>query len=160
MDQLNFSEFFNTKTEANDFVNTLAFLSQQVYQVNFNIEKLLTERIGTRKKDLFMTLLRNSLISLESPSGLQGFMDTLRERILSLPVISITIAFEPQEQTIQQLTEWFATQKNMQVLFDLHVDPGILGGATFSFNGKFADFSIKPTFQQIIQTMLQANSKK
>src|SRR6185437_4640443 len=64
------------------------------------------------------------------------------------------IAFEPQEQTIQHLSQWFAMQGNMQALFDLTVDASLIGGAAFSFNGKFSDFSIRPVFQQMIQTLV------
>lgn len=157
MDQLDFSPFFKTKSQAIDFCARLAILSEQIYQNTFNLEKELLNQFGMQKKDKFITLLRNAQISTESPAVLKEFIDKIAEHVTTLPVLSLTFAFEPKELTLQRLSEWFSLNTKKQVLFDISVDPTIIAGTTLTYNGKFLDYSIKPKVEQMMQQMLSGN---
>ncbi|HSW87735.1 MAG TPA: F0F1 ATP synthase subunit delta [Candidatus Saccharimonadales bacterium] len=154
MEQLDFSDFFSTKSQANDFCTRLAAVAEQVYQTNFNLEKTLMDQFSLQKKDAIITFLRNNNISVESNSGLKNFLTSMQEKITALPVLSLTVAFEPKEQTLKTISEWFMLNMHQQVVFIITVDPTILAGAVISFNGKFSDVSIKSTFNRILKETL------
>ena len=68
-------------------------------------------------------------------------------KISALPVLSLTIAFEPQDGTLKTLAEWFFINMHKQMLFELEVDRKVIAGAKIKYNGKFYDFTIRSTFE-------------
>lgn len=154
MEQLDLSAFFTTKAQSSDFVSRLALVSEKLYQNEFNLETTLFDQFGMHKKEKLLALLRENNINSKSNTELKEFFDKIVEKTTSLPVLTITIAFEPKEQTLQAISQWFLINMNKQMLFDIVIDPTILGGAAFTYNGKFLDFSIKQVFDQIISDVV------
>ena len=156
MDQLDLSPFFKTKSQASDFSARLAKLSESIYETTFNLEKELLDQFGIQKKDKFITLLRDSQINAEKPADLKGFVDKLCAYISTLPVLSLTVAFEPKEQSLKRLADWFTLNIKKQILFDISVDSTIIAGTTLTYNGKFLDYSIKPKIDELMTQLLAA----
>ncbi len=151
MEELDLSDFFHTKAEANDFSIHLSQISESIYKTGFNLEKELTEHFGVEKKDKFISLLRNNKVNIYSSPDLKTFLDKIQAIIANLPLLSLVIAFEPNEETLKSLSEWLFLNTHKEVLLDITVDSKIIGGATISFNGKYTDCSIKTKFDQIFQ---------
>src|SRR5688572_18314111 len=115
MEKINLSSFFSTKAQANDFMSRLSEISKTTYQTNFDLEKTLTEQLGFKKKDLFIAILRDNKIQVESGPAVKTFLEQLLEQIKSLPVLPLTVAFEPTEQTFKTLADWFELNLNRQL---------------------------------------------
>lgn len=160
MDTLDLSDFFKTKAESIDFSTRLAAISEKIYKTDFDLEKTLMEEFGLRKKDKFVTLLRNNKINIESQSALSDFFGKIVEKISTLSVLSITLAFEPTEKTLEVLSEWFLLNINKQFLFDFKVDFGLIAGAQILANGRHFDFSIRSKFDQALKDVLADNLKQ
>jgi hypothetical protein len=154
MEDLDLSGFFATNVEAADFLTRLSAISEEIYRTDFDLEKALIEQFGIRKADKFNILLRNSKISPSSNSALKDILDKIREKVSSMPVISLTLAFEPGEETLKSLSDWFPLNINRQVLLDIKVDTNLIAGAYISFNGKYSDSSVKPIFDQTYKEIL------
>jgi hypothetical protein len=151
---LDFSNFFQTRSQANDFSARLETITEQAYHTTFNIEKALMEQFGIAKKDKFLTLLRDNKVGVDQIKPIKDFIKKVQTIIASLPVVPITIAFEPKEQTLQLLSEWFMVNLKKQVLFDITVDRKLIAGAAITFNGKYRDFSIKTKFNETTNRVL------
>lgn len=151
---IDLSSFFQTKSQANDFSARLATISEQTFQLDFNLEKSLMEQFGINKKDKFITLLRDNSISVDATKAIKDFITKLQETIATLTVVPISLAFEPKEQTLKALSEWFAINLKRQVLFDITVDRKLIAGAAITFNGKYKDFSIKAKFDETVTRIL------
>ncbi|HVA96188.1 MAG TPA: F0F1 ATP synthase subunit delta [Candidatus Acidoferrales bacterium] len=154
MEPIDLSEFMTTKAEANDFLARVNAVSEKIFQTNFNLHTALREQFGVTKSDRFLTLLLNNNINAESLPAVKAFLHTLQEQVTTLPVLSITIAFEPTQQTLASLSEWFLVNMKKQMLFDISVNKSLVAGASINFNGKFRDFSIRPVFERILNTSL------
>ena len=157
---LDLSYFIQTKAQAGDFSTRLAALSEKIYETNFDLEKAVLELYGLRKKDKFMALLQDQKVNMESHTALKKFLEQLQQQIAALPILTLTLALEPKEQTLKMLAEWFVLNINQQVLFDINVDPHLIAGASISFKGKNTDLSIRPKFEHIIQELLNKNTTK
>ena len=153
MEQLDLSEFFNTKPQADDFSQRMSLISAQIFEMSFNPEAALLEHFGLKKREAFMNLLRNSKVNAESRKAIKEFTDAMLIKITALPVISIVLAFEPRETTLQLLSRWFILNLKKQVLFDIKIDEKIVAGAAVMSNGKYLDFSIKPHFDRAFAEM-------
>lgn len=151
MKPIDLSEFIATKAEANDFLSRITAVSEKIFQSDFNLHKALTEQFGVTKSDRFLSMLLNNNINAESLPEVKAFLNMLQKQISSLQVLSLTIAFEPNQQMLTSLSEWFLVNMKKQMLFDITVDRTVVAGAIISYKGKFSDFSIRPTFQRILQ---------
>jgi F0F1-type ATP synthase delta subunit len=153
MDQLDLSDFFTTKAESVDFSTRLQSISEQLYETDFNLETSLLAQFGIERKEKFLTLIRNNAINLKSNSSLLDFINRILEKISSMSVISLTLAFEPEKLTLHDLSEWFNLNINRQLLFDITIDPKLIAGAAINFNGKYKDYSAKSKFTSIISSV-------
>ncbi|MBI5122400.1 F0F1 ATP synthase subunit delta [Candidatus Roizmanbacteria bacterium] len=151
---MDFSDFFKTKTQANDFLAGLAKIAEMAYQTNFDLEKALMEQFGLGKKDKFLSFIRENNLDLQSASNIKAFLTKLQDEVTNLSIMPITLAFEPKEQTLKALSDWFQVNLKKQVLFEIAVDKKLIAGATITFKGKFKDFSIKEKFNEIVKNSI------
>jgi len=159
MEQLDLSDLFTTRAEANIFLARIAAISEMFFKTDFNLEKALVEQFGVNKGDRFLAILRENNINVSSTPAVKNFFQTLSQKISSMPVIALTVAFEPQEQTLKAISEWFVINMQQQMLFDINVDRKLVAGASVTYNGKFFDFSIRQTFERIIQNYLTRHAE-
>lgn len=152
--QIDLSEFFISKSQANNFIQSLNNIADEMFEVNFNLENSLSREFGIQKKDKFMELLRNLKMTNTSNENLKELIVNIQDTVKKIPVLSLTIAFEPDEKTLKSFLQWFLFTLNKQVIIDVNVNKEIIAGAAINFNGKFKDYSIKPLFDQIIKDKL------
>lgn len=151
MDKIDFSDFFSTKAEANDFLSGLTTVIDKIFQTDFHIEKALSDQFGINTSDRLLAIMRENNINTESRENIKTFLTGIQESVTKLPVLTLTIAFEPQGKTLKSLSEWFLINMKKQVVFDFSVDKKVVAGATLTYNGKFFDFSVKPVFERILK---------
>lgn len=157
---IDLTPFFKTKAQAVDFSTRMASLSAKIYEANFNLEQMLLDEFGIQKKDKFMALLRNSKVNPESATALKAFFTKIQETTNALPVLSLTMAFEPKDKTLQALSEWFMMNVKKQMLFEITVDPLIIGGANINYKGRFLEASIRPVFDKMLNEMNATGAQK
>jgi F0F1-type ATP synthase delta subunit len=150
MEQLDLSSFCKTKAQAHDFTTRIAAITEKIYETSFALEPVLQEILGMKKKDLLMTLIHKENINTDSAADLKKFFLTMQDTLIKLPVITLTIAFEPQETTLQVLSDWFSFNLKKQVLFDIETNTQLIAGAKIKYNGTYADFSVKPLFDKML----------
>jgi hypothetical protein len=151
MDQIDFSEFFSTKTESTEFLSGLTEVTDKIFQTDFHVEKALSEQFGINKSDRLLAIMRENTINTQSRDSIKKFLEKMQESIAALPVLSLTIGFDPKDKTLKSLSEWFLINVKKQVVFDFSIDPKVVAGATLTYNGKFFDFSIRPVFGRILK---------
>ncbi len=156
MENLDLSHFCKTKGQALDFASRIAAIAETIYHTNFSLERALTEQFGVQKKDRFIALLREQQISTESRNALKEFFALLSEKVTSLPVLALTLAFEPSDTVLQAISQWFLLNAKKQVLMDIQIDRSLIAGATLTFNGKFKDYSIRTQFQKVVSETLSS----
>ena len=156
MDQVDLSVFFKTKAEATDFAARLSAVSAMIFHTGFNLEQELNRQFGLRKKDRFLTILRENNVSIESNQAIKDFFTKLQEMAAKIPVLSVILAFEPTDKTLEVLSDWCMLNIKKQMLFDLQVDQRLIGGAAIQYNGKYLDFSVRPEVEKTISALLSA----
>lgn len=144
---IDLTELFNTRPQSIDFSARLTVALRQIFEKRFNPEKVFLEQFGIEKTEAIMTLLRTNNINPQSRLDIKNFLEKIQEKINTMQVISLVIAFEPKYSTLQSLSQWFVVNMNKQVLFDVKVDRGLIGGAAILSGGMYLDYSIKPAFQ-------------
>lgn len=149
MDQMDLSDFFTTKSQATDFSARLSTIEGSLYEVDRNLETVLQEQLGVKKKDKFLTLLRENNVALDSNPAIKEFFNKIKESIKSMPGAAITMAVEPDEKILKAISDWFLLNLEQQILIETIVDPELIAGAAVDYKGKHFDASIKSVFKQI-----------
>ena len=151
---LDLTPFFTTKGQATDFTVRLSAIVEAIYHTNFSIEKTAMEMLGIKKSEYLLKLMRDNGISLNSAPEVKKFLETIIASIKKMPVLTMTIAFEPTEKTFKLLNDWFVINLKKQFILELIIDPTILSGAIIKYGGAFLDCSGKPLFEKIIANAL------
>jgi F0F1-type ATP synthase delta subunit len=160
MEELILSDFFTTKSQANNFLTRLNYVSEKIYESDFNLDSILHEQFGTKKTDKFISLLRDNNVSPGSSSALNNFINHLQEIISSRPIANITFAIEPNEQILKSVSDWFLLNLKKQVLIEPEINPDLIAGAAVSFQGKRLDSSIKSIFEQVCTNIFNGTPVK
>lgn len=158
MDNIVLSDFFTTKSQAKNFSACLNAISENIYETDFNLEKVLREQIGSAKADKFVSLLRENGVSLQSNNAVNSFISKIQETITSLLVAEITFAIEPTDEILKSVADWFLLNIKKQILIEPTTDSQIIAGIIVSYQGKHVDASLKSLFQKACDNTLQISS--
>lgn len=71
-----------------------------------------------------------------------GILDEFKTAFYKLQFVGLTLAINPSSDFLIGLQKWFSNNLGHQVVFDLKVDPQIIGGATIICRDHFRDFSL------------------
>jgi F0F1-type ATP synthase delta subunit len=156
MNQFDLTPFCRTQDEGRDFAAKLATLAEHVYRTDFAFEETLSAIFGLQKKAAVIKLMRESKTAFTTPADLKNFLTALSQQVTSLPVVSLTLAFTPTDATLTLLSGWFLRNTKQQMLFAITVDPTLIAGVALRYNGRYVEYSIKPTMQRIITEKLTA----
>lgn len=158
MEQADYSNFFHTKAQASDFSARLSNVSDKIFETGFDLEKVLSKELGIEKKEKFISFLREANVNMDKAKDIKDFLDLLVQNISKLPTLYINIAFEPTDETMKLLSEWFILNIKRQFVFDITLNRELIGGALIDFNGKASDYSIKSKFDKIVKEVTQSTS--
>jgi len=71
--------------------------------------------------------------------------------ICALPILRLTLAFEPSEAVINGFSYWSRNNLKPGILLDLSLDRNLVGGAVIAYEGKFYDYSLRNKVKQIFE---------
>jgi F0F1-type ATP synthase delta subunit len=150
MEGLDLSNFFTTKAQATDFADRLSRIESELYETDFELESELQKFIGIKRKDKFLTLLRENKIPIDSKQALTKFFESVREEISTRSEVTITFAIEPDQEILFSISSWFLLNIGKQVLIDTEIDQGIIAGTIINYQGKWFDSSVKKNFENLV----------
>lgn len=92
--------------------------------------------------NLFGKVLASALPSDRNPQTTEKLLKDLQTALQTLKTINITIAIEPSEDLLDKMSDWANKNISQKSIFDVKVDPHIVGGAQVTINGKYTDSSL------------------
>ena len=84
----------------------------------------------------------------------QGFLEKLREQLVGAVFLGMAVPVELSSDGIAKISLWAKKNIGRDVILDLAVDPDVLAGVKFSFNGKFKSYSLKEEFEKAISILV------
>jgi F0F1-type ATP synthase delta subunit len=150
MDLTDLSKLFKTKVQADDFSSSLDQIIRAIYSADFNFEQNLLQHFGQTTSDELLRLYKSQNNAIQNPGLIKQFLEAIKDQISKLPVLNLTLAFPPRENTLKVITSWFMLNLKKQVLLSIKVDPTLIGGAYIDFNGKHFEYSIQNKVSSII----------
>jgi F0F1-type ATP synthase delta subunit len=99
-----------------------------------------------------MKLFFENTINTGNKDNVRDFLQKITTVTTTIPTVELTLAFEPTEEILMNLSQWFMMQLKKQVLFAIKIDYSLIAGACISFSGKYKDYSLKPFFDNVAST--------
>ena len=139
-----------TKT-TEDVVNLegeIDLILQSLYHVDvYKLEDVLNKFVRIR-----VATEINKLIHLHPDSSrdeIKSILTRAYRTICALPVLRLTLAFEPSELVIGNISYWARQNLEPGILLDLSLERRLVGGVILAYKGKFYDFSLKKKLKEI-----------
>lgn len=116
------------------------------FNPNMNLSDFINQNAPDFIEDEVLSYFKNELLLGQSEQVLQKIKE-LRKDLGSLSKVTLTIAQDPSEQTINVVKQHI-TNEDKPVLIEFVKDPTIIGGAVIESNGSIFEHSFRDYFEK------------
>jgi len=134
--------FAKTKEEEEVLLEELSMLYESLYKSDRNAFE---ETLNSKVRSEVAALIRQKIKTDDKTM----FLKDLISRIKGRKVVKMTLAIAPTDFLIGQIYNWLITSISENIVLDISIDKQILGGAIVSFGGKYFDFTLRKTLDQL-----------
>ena len=150
MNTSNILKLITTKDEQNELVDLLEKLLELNYTDKLEVP---ADLLKTALMKSILNAISQEIISLQisgNRNEIEKFLESLLKASRNLNTIKITIAVSPSRNLLKKLGDWAENNISQNFIFDVAVDPQILGGAiVVNDKGDYFDFSISKYIDDI-----------
>ncbi len=125
-----------------DKVNEALFASKHL-----EIDRIISDNMHADTAELVKSSLQST-----SSTDLNNFLLELTEALKATPKFSMTLAFKPDQSFINDLFEWIKANVGDTYFLEFTVDPEIIGGGVFVYNGLYKDHSLKKQLNKFFES--------
>lgn len=83
-------------------------------------------------------------------------LSQLEQQINNIPPLTIFIPFDMPEEEILRLGAWLRQNINPNIVFELKLNPDLIGGCALSLKGVYRDYSLKVKIDQSKTAILES----
>ena len=139
-----------TKEELIFFLEEIAKIRQIIFKDNGALlSKKVERKVGGELKGLLERLEKEGVIS-ESRGQQLAFWEELEKELQHLPEIKLEIAFSPNDDYLEKISQWLEKELGRKIILDLAINPKIVGGAIIEYQGNWRDFSLAKEIDKLI----------
>lgn len=137
----------NTFTKA-CFLKRLAllrgYLEAKYYKkADLDIESYLNTGQVNGHDRLAVITWKNQFIHNFTAQNSYQIINKLTENLNRLPIITLYLAVIISDNDIDKIGGWFRNILKTQVLLDINLNPNLVAGCAFVYNGKYYDYSLR-----------------
>jgi F0F1-type ATP synthase delta subunit len=116
-----------------------------------SIKKVL-DSISTELASKIMEVFAKNNLNINSRDTVTGFFKTLKELTKKLKIIKLVLAFDPTNETIENIHNFVKETVGIGYVLDIEISQDVLAGAIVMFNGKYSDFTLKKSIEDAFKT--------
>lgn len=99
--------------------------------------------------------LEEQRLEPEGDGPQKQFLEEIITELKTIPIVKITLAFEPDDSFISKLNERISFQAGQKVILDILVNHHIVGGIVVEYQGKFKDYSLESRVDQYLKEVVK-----
>ncbi len=96
----------------------------------------------------WLSSLPQSLHQQFTKDNVYKIFEDIEKAIPTLPILTIYLAFEPNENSISQIAAFARKVPFPTLLLDIKLDPNLLAGCAFVWKGVFRDYSLRAKLEE------------
>lgn len=132
-----------TFSELQLFYKEIDTIVSSLFKSEGQIEGAIHEIVSPEKAENILEYLHTLSVDLKNPVALQEALLKLKSTGNQIPVVHMTLAFEPTNTVLKSISLWFLRREQKKVILDLTLERQILGGAFISYDGLYKDYTLK-----------------
>lgn len=132
-----------------DNLQTSLFISPKM-----SLDKAIESISQTGAKKIMEIFSKNNL-DVSNKELIRDFLQTLKDLIKKFKVVKLILAFDPSLKTIQNIHEQVLENLGIGYILDIEIDESVLGGAVIIFNGKYKDFTLRRSLEEVFANKRQ-----
>ena len=136
-------EIIKTKDDARELLLQIEDALNELYKHKKDGLSVIEDVFPYEKKEKMLALLAAQKVDVKNSIQVTEFFNQLQKTIQAIPVVSLTLAFEPKFSFIKKMSSWLVVRLKKTVLLDITVDRLLIGGAIVSSGGRYKDYSLK-----------------
>ena len=137
-----------TKAYSDEMIGKIDELKDCLYNKRIDLDKKMGELFSFELKEKIKAYSWQEQVNLNDPESFGKFLTNLRNHIKNMPVVTIKIAFNPDDEIVKEVCNWFVENFGKNVLVDLVYDKNLIAGAVIIFNESSKDFSLKKKIEE------------
>jgi hypothetical protein len=146
------NEFYSLLKTDRDRTMALLFLnnlSENLYKTDTSLANFIKKNENDPFAKMILSQFPQGWLQMSDKTNIENKIAELKKTVEVLPTIGLTIAIHPNEELLQTLEKWAASNFKTKVIFDIRVNPEILGGAIVVRGGNYKDFSLSKKIDEI-----------
>lgn len=145
-------EKIKTVAQARQLGDALDGLVADLYEnQQERFEEKVNRLLSLSQAEAVLQLVSSSVGGPLSEDEIKQILGSLKAATLKLPIVKLTLAFEPTEAMLEEIGSWFWENTGKHILLDVAVDGSIVGGAIIEYNGVYKDFSVKTRLEKVFR---------
>ncbi len=138
-----------TTREVSLFASDIETLTQNL----FKSEKMsLVKALGSisiKNAEIIIQASLKKNVKTNDKDSISDFLETLKDIINQLKVIKLVLAFFPTYKTIEKIHNFVRDTIGIGYILDIETNESILAGAVVMFNGKYKDFTLSKSLDDV-----------
>lgn len=148
-----------TTSELQLFYKEIDQLVSVLFKESQPIEEIMQKLLSPEKKESLLAYLEKSNIDMKNPVMIQEELLKIKKLGNNLPVVHLTLAFEPTTLILKNINLWFLRRLQKKVLLDIVLERTVLGGAFISFDGLYKDYTLKTKIDAYFDKKMNMNDQ-
>jgi F0F1-type ATP synthase delta subunit len=137
-----------TIDQARELGSEIDTLLNNLFKTKKGFEDILSLITAVGSQKIKDSLLNNK-IDMSNQTATKDFLESLKHEIQKLKEINLTLAFEPNQSTIDNLFTWISQNLGDGIVLQINVDKSILGGAIIEYKGKYEDLTLRKKLEEV-----------
>ncbi len=138
-------ESIHLKEEAWDLSEGLDGILSGMYNVTgTGLVTRINNRFSKDTASAIVLCMERNRIDPDNLASYKQFFDTFQDHIKKAKIADLTLATRPEAELIDSVSNFLRKAfSNNNILISLRIDPSILGGIEFIWNGKYLNLSLE-----------------
>ncbi len=139
----------NIKTveEKEELENYLELLEESVFKKE-GFAQALKDNVPVKYSSFIKELLDKNKVDLSDGESVKSAFDGLRSYLKNLTPVNLAIAYSPSEKSLENIYNWVFKNIGENIILDIDIDSGLLGGAIITYKGLYGDYSFKKALEE------------
>lgn len=142
-----------TSLKTTEEVDDLALEIDDLQTSLFKSEKMsldkAMETISQTTSKKIIEIFEKFNLDMNDKELIADFLETLKNLIKKFKVIKLILAYDLTRKTIENIHEAVSENIGIGYVLDIEIDESVLGGAVVMFNGKYKDFTLRKSLEEV-----------
>lgn len=125
--------------------SSLDLLINALYKPRKEFDSILESQISSKEAGLLRKTFNSDP---ENKIKTKEILKDLKEKLQNLKVLKLTLAFDPTEKIIKEISEWIKKNLGDGIVMEIEKDRTIIGGAIVVFQGIYKDYTLAKTLEE------------